>query len=135
MSDPQRTGMMLEKFGAQKTPYITIAGTVNMAGGQPISMSNMREVRALLKPHNIKIVFDATRAMENVFFIQQREEGYRDKTLAQILKEMCSYADVATMSAKKDLLVNIGGFLALNDEEIFEEARNMVVVFEGVHTF
>ncbi|OGQ21597.1 MAG: tyrosine phenol-lyase [Deltaproteobacteria bacterium RIFCSPLOWO2_02_FULL_44_10] len=133
--DLKKLTNLIEKFGAQKIPYITIAGTVNMAGGQPISMSNMREVRALLKPHNIKIVFDATRAMENAFFIQQREEGYRDKTLAQILKEMCSYTDVATMSAKKDLLVNIGGFLALNDEEVFEEARNLVVVYEGLHTY
>ncbi|MFZ5881675.1 MAG: tryptophanase, partial [Chloroflexota bacterium] len=83
----------------------------------------------------IKVYLDATRMMENAYFIQQREEGYADKTIAQILKEFCSYTDAAWMSAKKDNLVNIGGWLAINDWNIFEELRNLVVVYEGLHTY
>ena len=123
------------EVGAKKIPYVCIAGTVNMAGGQPQSMANMRAVRELCNRHKIPIVLDATRAVENAYFIQQREEGYRDKKVAQILKEYCSYTDSCTMSAKKDTLTNIGGWLATNDEALFEEARNLVVVYEGLHTY
>ncbi len=98
-------------------------------------MANIKEVYALANKHGIKVVLDATRAMENAYFIQQREEGYKDKTIAEILKEFCSYSDCATMSGKKDLLVNIGGFVAVNDWDLFEELRNMVVVYEGLHTY
>ena len=80
-------------------------------------------------------MLDATRAVENAYFIQQREEGYRDKTVAEILKEFCSYTDGCTMSGKKDALVNIGGWLALNDKDLYEEASNLVVVYEGLHTY
>ena len=76
-----------------------------------------------------------TRVAENAFFIQQREKGYAKKTIAQIVKEICSYTDGATMSAKKDALVNIGGFMAINDWDVFEEARNLVVVYEGLHIY
>ena len=106
-----------------------------MAGGQPIAMQNLKELRALTRKYGIKIILDATRAVENSYFIQVREKGYADKSIAAILKETCSYSDGATMSGKKDLLVNIGGFLALNDENVFEEARNLVVVYEGLHTY
>jgi tyrosine phenol-lyase len=126
---------LIKKVGAEKVPYVCIAATVNMAGGQPISMANLRETRELTQKHGIKIIFDATRAMENAYLIQQREDGYQDKTMKQILKEMCSYTDGATMSGKKDLMINIGGFLAVNDWDVFEEARNMVVVYEGLHTY
>jgi tyrosine phenol-lyase len=97
--------------------------------------ANMRALRQLCNKFDIPIVLDATRALENAYFIQQREAGYKDKTVAEILKEYCSYTDSCTMSAKKDSLVNIGGWLATNDEGLFEEARNMVVVFEGLHTY
>lgn len=126
---------IIAKVGAKKIPYVSIAATVNMAGGQPISMGNLRAVRELTKRHGIRLFLDATRAMENAWFIKQRETGYADKTLAEILLETCSYSDGCTMSGKKDLLVNIGGFLALNDWDIFEEARNLVVLFEGLHTY
>ena len=106
-----------------------------MAGGQPVSMKNMREVREYCKKQGIRVILDATRAMENAYFIQQREDGYQNKSLEVILHELCSYTDGATMSGKKDLLVNIGGFLALNEWDVFEEARNLVVVFEGLHTY
>lgn len=133
--DLQKLESLIKKVGASKIPYLSVAGTVNMAGGQPISMANLRQVRDLCSKHGIKIFLDATRAMENAYFIKIREHGYQNKTLAEILREMCSYTDGCTMSAKKDLLVNIGGFLALNDYEIFEEARNIVVVYEGLHTY
>ncbi len=126
---------LIDEVGAEKIPYIAIAGTVNMAGGQPQSMANTRELRQFCNRYHIPIVLDATRAIENAYFIQQREAGYKDKKVAEILKEYCSYTDSCTMSAKKDTLVNIGGWLATNDEELFEEARNMVVVYEGLHTY
>jgi tyrosine phenol-lyase len=106
-----------------------------MAGGQPVSMENLRAVRDLTNKYGIKIVHDMTRVAENAYFIQQREEGYRNKTIAEIVLEICSLTDGATMSAKKDAMVNIGGFLAINDWDIFEEARNMVVIYEGLHTY
>ena len=133
--DLNKLQALIDKVGAKKIPYITIGATVNLAGGQPISLENLRAVRALCLKHGIKVVLDATRAMENAYFIQQREKGYADKSLAEILFETCSYSDAATMSGKKDLLVNIGGFLAVNDWDIFEEARNLVVLFEGLHTY
>jgi tyrosine phenol-lyase len=133
--DLQKLEDLISKVGSAKIPYVSIAATVNMAGGQPISMANLRDVRALTNKYGIKIILDATRAAENAYFIKIREQGYETKTLAEILREMCSYSDGCTMSGKKDLLVNIGGFLAINDQEIFEEARNMVVVYEGLHTY
>ena len=126
---------VIDEYGAKRIPYVAIAGTVNMAGGQPQSMTNLRAVRELCRKHGIAVVLDATRALENAYFIQQREEGYREKPIAAILKEYCSHTDTCTMSAKKDSLVNIGGWLATNDEGLFEEARNLVVVYEGLHTY
>lgn len=133
--DLQKLESLINKVGAKKIPYVSVAATVNMAGGQPISMENLRQVHKLCSKQGIKIFLDATRAMENAYFIKVREQGYENKSMAEILHEMCSYTNGCTMSAKKDLLVNIGGFLALNDYEIFEEARNMVVVYEGLHTY
>ena len=126
---------LINEKGAEKIPYITVGAPVNMAGGQPMSMENMKAVSEMAKKHNIKVVLDATRNMENAYFIQQREEGYGNKSVAEIHKEFCSYSDAATMSAKKDLLVNIGGFVACNDWELFQDLRNMVVVYEGLHTY
>ncbi|MFW6058452.1 MAG: tryptophanase, partial [Persicimonas sp.] len=125
----------IEELGARNIAYVNVAATVNMAGGQPVSMENMRRVRELTAEHGIKVFLDATRVVENAYFIQQREEGYAERSIAEILLEFCSYADGCTMSAKKDGLVNIGGFLATNDDELFEEARGLVVVFEGLHTY
>jgi tyrosine phenol-lyase len=133
--DLNKVEALIKREGAANIAYISLAGTVNMAGGQPVSMENIKALRALCDQHGIKIFLDATRLMENAFFIQEREAGYADKTIAQILKEFCSYSDGAWMSAKKDNLVNIGGWLAVNDQDIFEELRNLVVVFEGLHTY
>jgi tyrosine phenol-lyase len=126
---------LIKKVGAKKIPYVSVAATVNMAGGQPISMENMRQVREITRRHGIQVILDATRAVENAYFIKMREKGYENKSIADILYETCSYSDGCTMSGKKDLLVNIGGFLALNEKELFEEASNLVVVFEGLHTY
>ena len=133
--DIQKLTDVIKKYGAKKIPYVCVASTVNMAGGQPISMENLKAVRALTLKHGIKIIHDMTRVAENAWFIQQREKGYAKKSVAAIVKETCSLTDGGTMSAKKDAMVNIGGFLAVNDWDVFEEARNMVVVYEGLHTY
>ncbi len=126
---------VVKKYGAKKIPYVSIATNVNLAGGQPISMANLKELRAFTKKHKIRIIHDMTRVAENAYFIQQREAGYNKKTIKQIVLEICSLTDGATMSAKKDALVNIGGFMATNEWDVFEEARNLVVVYEGLHTY
>jgi tyrosine phenol-lyase len=126
---------LIARVGAAKIPYICLAATVNMAGGQPVSMENARAVHALARRHGIKVMLDATRAVENAYFIKQREAGYAGKTVAEILLEFCSYSDGCTMSGKKDSLVNIGGWLALNDPALYDEASNLVVVYEGLHTY
>ncbi len=133
--DLPKLAELIRKVGARKIPYISVAATVNMAGGQPISLENMRAVHRLASKHGIRVILDATRAVENAYFIKLRETGYANKSVAAILKETCKYTDGATMSGKKDLLVNIGGFLALNDAKLYEEARNLVVVYEGLHTY
>ena len=133
--DLNKLEKIINKYGAKKIPYVSIATSVNMAGGQPISMKNLKELRALTKKHGIRIIHDMTRVAENAYFIQQREKGYEHTSIKQIVLEINSYTDGATMSAKKDALVNIGGFLAVNEWDVFEEARNMVVVYEGLHTY
>jgi tyrosine phenol-lyase len=126
---------VIARVGAKQIPYVSVGATVNMAGGQPISMANLKAVRALTARHGIPIYLDATRAVENAWFIQVREPGYAQTPVAAILKEFCSYSDGCTMSGKKDALVNIGGWLALNDDALYEEASNLVVVYEGLHTY
>ena len=133
--DLNKVEKLVQEYGTDKIPYICVAVTVNLAGGQPVSMKNLKELRAYTQEKGIKIMLDMTRIAENAYFIQQKEEGYRLKTIAEIVKEICSYTDGGTFSGKKDALVNIGGFLALNDWDKFEEARNMVVVYEGLHTY
>jgi tyrosine phenol-lyase len=126
---------LIARVGPEQVAYVSLAATVNMAGGQPVSMTNVRAVRELCARHGIRLFLDATRIVENAFFIQEREPGYADRMIASIVHEFCSYADGAWMSAKKDGLVNIGGWLAVNDHVLFEELRNLVVVYEGLHTY
>ncbi len=133
--DLDKLQALIDKVGADQIPYVSLAGTVNMAGGQPVSMANVRELRDLCDKHGIRLYLDATRMVENCFFIQEREEGYADIPVADILREFCDYTDGAWMSAKKDSLVNIGGWLAVNDHDVFDLARNMVVIYEGLHTY
>ncbi|MFH0734966.1 MAG: tyrosine phenol-lyase [bacterium] len=133
--DIQKLEDLIKKVGAKKIAYLSIAGPVNMAGGQPFSMDNLKQVKAICKKHGIKMWFDATRATENAYFIKEREDGYQEKSIKDILKEICTYFDGLWVSAKKDLMVNIGGILATRDKRVYEEARNMVVLYEGLHTY
>ncbi len=133
--DFNKLNQLVEKVGASKIPYICIATCVNMAGGQPISMGNLRELRSWCDKHGILLVHDMTRVAENAFFIQEREAGYQDKSVKEIVYELCALTHAATMSSKKDAMVNIGGFLAMNDESLYEKACELVVVYEGLHTY
>ncbi len=126
---------LIQRVGAKRIPYVCLAATVNMAGGQPVSLANARAVRELTARHGIRVMLDATRAVENAYFIQQREAGCATRPVADILREFCSYSDGCTMSGKKDALVNIGGWLSLNDASLYEEASNLVVAYEGLHTY
>ena len=126
---------LIERVGADHVPYLSVATTVNMAGGQPISLENLRQVRALAGKHDIPIIHDATRVAENAYMIKTHEPGCEEMSLAAIVRAICDLTDGCTMSAKKDCLVNIGGFLALNDDELYRRAQNMVVIYEGLHTY
>lgn len=126
---------VIDEYGAKRIPYISVETNVNMAGGQPVSMANLRATYELCRAKGIYLMLDATRAVENAWFIKQREPGYEDKSVRAILREICSYSDGATVSSKKDNLVNIGGFLALRDAELARRARGLLVAFEGLHTY
>jgi len=133
--DLEKMDRLVREVGADRIPYISLEGNVNMAGGQPFSMANLRELHTYCRRYGILIMLDATRTIENAWFIRQREPGYADKSVREILREICDLTDGCTMSAKKDALVNIGGFFACNDEEIYRKAQNLVVVYEGLHTY
>jgi len=133
--DLDKLGGLIERVGAGQVAYVSLAVTVNMAGGQPVSMANVRAVRELCDRHGIRLFLDATRLVENAFFIQEREAGYAAKSIREIVLEFCSYSHGAWCSAKKDNLVNIGGWIAVNDDDLFEELRNLVIVYEGLHTY
>lgn len=125
----------IDEYGVDKIAFVNVEQDVNMAGGQPISMENLRKLREFCNDYKLKIIYDATRSSENAYFIREREKGYKNTPIIEILREMMSYSDGCIYSSKKDCLVNIGGFLATNDEKIFEATRNMVVVYEGLHTY
>jgi tryptophanase len=129
----------LEKFivetGAENVPVGMITITNNATGGQPVSVENIRQTAEVYKKHSIPFIIDACRYAENAYFIKLREPGYRDKTPLEIAREIFSYADGATMSAKKDALVNIGGFLVLNDDELAQQAKNELILREGFPTY
>ena len=126
---------VIAEYGAKRIAYVSLATTVNMAGGQPISLANLKAVRELTAKHGIRIIHDMTRVAENAWMIKILEPGQSQRSVAEIVKEICSLTDGATMSAKKDALVNIGGFMATNEWDVFEEARNQVVLYEGLHTY
>ena len=133
--DLSKLQAVIDEHGAKRVPYVSFETNVNMAGGQPASMDNIRAVHQLCRRHGIPVMLDATRALENAYFIQQREAGYGDRSVADILAEICSYSEGATVSSKKDNLVNIGGFLALRDPELARRARALLVAFEGLQTY
>lgn len=125
----------IETYGKERISYINITVTCNSNGGQPVSMENIREVRRIAKEHSIPVFLDAARFAENAYFIREREEGYGNKSIAEIALEMFSYADGFTMSAKKDGLVNIGGIFATRDEGLYKKACQWGIVYEGFLTY
>lgn len=133
--DLAKLATLIEEVGAQSIPYVSIGAPVNMAGGQPISMANLTQVRELTRQHGILLILDAARAVENAWFVQRREPGWRHRTIAEILRAMCDLTDGATMSAKKDSFTNIGGWLGLRDPALAGKAQDLCVVYEGLHTY
>ena len=133
--DFAKLNALVDEVGANHIPYICVATCVNMAGGQPISLNNLKQLRSWCDQHDVLLVHDMTRVAENAYFIQQREDGYRERSIQEIVFEICSLTDIATMSSKKDAMVNIGGFLAMNDPALYEQACALVVVYEGLHTY
>ena len=125
----------IKQTGAENIPLVMITVTNNSGGGQPVSMQNIKDVRSVCDKYNLPLFIDACRFAENAYFIKKREKGYADKSILEIAQEMFSYADGATMSAKKDALVNIGGFLSLNNEELATQCRNLLIVTEGFPTY
>jgi tryptophanase len=133
--DIEKLEAFIKEKGAENIPLCLLTVTNNSGGGQPVSMQNIRDVKELCTKHNIPLFLDACRFAENAYFIKKREPGYENKSALKIAQEMFSYADGATMSAKKDALVNIGGFLAMNDEELAMQCRNLLIVTEGFPTY
>ncbi|MDX5584078.1 MAG: tryptophanase [Aureibaculum sp.] len=119
----------------EKIPFVILTITCNSSGGQPVSMENIKAVSKLCKKYDIPLFFDSARFAENAYFIKTREKGYEDKSIKEIAKEAFSYGDGMTMSAKKDGLVNMGGFIALNDEEIYKQATVFNIMYEGFITY
>ncbi len=133
--DTEKLESFIKEKGKENIPLCMITITNNSGGGQPVSMQNIREVKKILQRYNIPLFIDACRFAENVFFIKKREKGYSDKSALEIAQEIFSYADGVTMSAKKDGLANIGGFLAMNDENLALQCRNLLIVTEGFPTY
>lgn len=119
----------------EKIPMIIMTVTNNTAGGQPVSMQNLREVYAMSRKYGVRVVMDSARFAENAYFIKLREDGYADKSIKEIAKEMFTYADAMTMSAKKDAIVNMGGFIGFKDEDLFKQASVFGIIFEGFITY
>src|SRR5699024_4224398 len=133
--DLENLRSLITEGSAENIPYISLEVTVNLAGGQTVSMENIKAVSKIVKELDIQLMFDATRCVENAYFIKEREQGYEDKTIAEIVLEMFSFGDGCTMSGKKDGLVNIGGFLALNDDDLYQKATQLVVLYEGMPSY
>lgn len=133
--DIQKLETVYKTHSSEAIPMVIVTLTCNTSGGQPVSMQNLREVRELSKKYGIPVVFDSARFAENAWFIKSREEGYADKTIREIVSEMFSYADAMTMSSKKDGIVNIGGFIAMRQEELFKQASVFNIMYEGFNTY
>ncbi|MEA3443434.1 MAG: tryptophanase, partial [Bacteroidota bacterium] len=133
--DLQKLENVLKSHPHEKVPFVIVTVTCNSSGGQPVSMKNLKEVYALSKKYNKPVVFDSARFAENAYFIKIREDGYQDKSIKEIVTEMFQYADVMTMSSKKDAIVNMGGFIAMRDETLYKQASVFNIMFEGFITY
>ncbi len=133
--DVRKLQRLIEKVGAKKIPLCMLTITNNSGGGQPVSMKNVKEVKKVLEPYGIPLYFDAARFAENAYFIKLREGGYQDTSIKEIVREMMSYADGCTMSAKKDGLANIGGFICTNHKALAEEEKDLLILTEGFPTY
>lgn len=125
---------LIHEVGAEQIAYLCLEANVNMAGGQPVSMANARRLSTIARYHGIPLYWDATRVAENAYFIKWKEPGYADRSIPEILRELMSYGDGCTISCKKDLLVNIGGLLCLNDDETYRRAAALASIYEGAPT-
>ena len=132
--DPKKLEKALAEHH-ENVPFIIVTITNNTAGGQPVSMQNLREVRAIADKYGKRVVLDSARFAENAYFIKKREEGYADKTIKEIVREMFSYADIMTMSSKKDAIVNMGGFVAFRDEALWRRCQMFCIMNEGFVTY
>ncbi|HPF50219.1 MAG TPA: tryptophanase [Draconibacterium sp.] len=133
--DIQKLETVYKTHRREEIPMVIVTLTCNTSGGQPVSMQNLREVHELSKKYGIQVVFDSARFAENAWFIKSREKGYEDKSVREIVVEMFSYADAMTMSSKKDGIVNIGGFIAMRQEELFKQASVFNIMYEGFNTY
>lgn len=133
--DIDKLKSLIERYGPERIPLVMITITNNSGGGQPVSMRNIRETKELLSRYGIPLFFDACRFAENAYFIKMREAEYKNKTIPEIVREMFSYVDGCTMSAKKDGLVNIGGFIALRDRTLYQKITTMMILIEGFPTY
>lgn len=133
--DLEKLEKVLTTNPLEKIPMIIMTVTNNTAGGQPVSMQNLREVYAMSREYGVRVLIDGARFAENAYFIKQREKGYADKSIKEIVKEMFTYADAMTMSAKKDAIVNMGGFIGFKDEDLFKQASVFGIIFEGFITY
>ncbi|MBQ1964672.1 MAG: tryptophanase, partial [Tidjanibacter sp.] len=133
--DIEKLRAVFEKYPKEKIPFCVLTITNNTAGGQPVSMKNIRETSELCHQYGIKLLLDSARFAENAYFIKKREAGYGSKTIKQIVKEMFSYADLMTISAKKDGMVNMGGFCAMRTQEEFDAAKRFCIMYEGFVTY
>ena len=131
----EKLAEVLESNASEKVPFVILTITCNSAGGQPVSMKNIQEVSALCKKYGTPLYFDSARFAENAYFIKTREEGYKDVSIKEIVKKMFSYGDGMTMSAKKDGIVNMGGFIALNNAEVYRECISFNIMYEGFVTY
>jgi tryptophanase len=134
--DIEKLESLIREYGAEKIGLVVVTVTNNSAGGQPVSVQNVRETAAICKKYGIKLCIDAARYAENAYFVKEREEGYADKSIKEIVKEMFGYADMFTMSAKKDTIVNMGGLIGIKDnEELVQACKERTILFEGFITY
>ncbi len=133
--DLDKLGKVLKENKKGKIPFIVVTITCNSAGGQPVSLDNLKNIHDLAKKYEVPVIYDSARFAENAFFIKSREEKYKEKSIREIIREMFSYADGMTMSSKKDAIVNMGGFIGLRDRELYRKATTYNIMFEGFITY